>query len=300
MAPAGSVPGMPTVPLLVPRPALLLLVGVAGCGKSTFAARHFAETEVVSSDRCRALVADDPNDQAASADAFAVLHLLVRRRLKRRHLVTAVDATSLRRRDRRPFVRMAQAAGTPAVAVVLDLPLEVCVARDRARRDRTVGADTLERMHRALHRSLPDLAEEGFSAVYHLRAPEEVDAVALQRVPFQPALPLPPGHPALSPAPSPRTRPRIASTIRVTGWLSAKTRSQSGIVSVGTNAEEAKTSGKIHTNPAACAASAPLTDRPMLANTHDKREPEQRRRSRTRRGGQHAPRKRNPMSVPTR
>jgi protein phosphatase len=198
----GHAEGMPAIPLVIPRPAVVLLVGVAGCGKSTFAARHFAPTEVVSSDACRALVADDPNDQSASADAFAVLHLLLQRRLKRRGLVTAVDATSLRRRDRRPFVRAGQQAGTPVVAVVLDLPLEVCVERDRERSDRTVGADTLADMQQALHRGLPDLAREGLYAAYVLRTEAEVEAAELRRVRHQPAEPLPPGHPAL-PAPLP-------------------------------------------------------------------------------------------------
>jgi protein phosphatase len=193
--------------LVIPRPSLVLLVGVAGCGKSTFAARHLAPTEVVSSDTCRALVADDPNDQGASADAFAVLRLIVERRLRRPHLVTAVDATSLRRRDRRPFVRMAQAAGVPAVAIVLDLPLEVCVARDLRREERTVGADTIARMHRQLQGSLATLDEEGLHAAHVLETEAEVDAAALRRVPFQPATPLPPDHPAARPDPGSACQP---------------------------------------------------------------------------------------------
>lgn len=186
----GMAPVPSAVPLLIPRPALVLLVGIPGCGKSTFAARHFGPTEVVSSDTCRALVADDMNDQRASGDAFAVVHLLVERRLKRRHLVTVVDATSVRRRDRRPFVRMAQAAGVPVVTIVLDLPLDVCIGRDRLRSDRTVGSEGLAAMHRSLQLGLDDLGEEGLYAAYVLRSEQEVDAASVQRVPFQPAVPL--------------------------------------------------------------------------------------------------------------
>ena len=90
---------MPELPL--PSPSLVVLVGVAGCGKSTFAARHFAPTEVVSSDRCRALVADDESDQTATRDAFDVLHLIVDRRLARMRL-TVVDATNVKPEARRP------------------------------------------------------------------------------------------------------------------------------------------------------------------------------------------------------
>ena len=76
--------------LTVPQLSLVVLVGASGSGKSTFAARHFAPTEVVSSDECRGMVADDPNDQAATGDAFALLHTLVGLRLKRGLLTVAL------------------------------------------------------------------------------------------------------------------------------------------------------------------------------------------------------------------
>jgi protein phosphatase len=60
----------------IPDLSLVVLVGVTGSGKSTFAARHFRPTEVISSDACRGLVSDDPNDQSATGDAFDVLHFV--------------------------------------------------------------------------------------------------------------------------------------------------------------------------------------------------------------------------------
>jgi protein phosphatase len=69
--------------IAIPRLALVLLVGPSGCGKSTFARRHFGATEVVSSDACRAMIADDEADQTASGAAFEVLHLIVEKRLSR-------------------------------------------------------------------------------------------------------------------------------------------------------------------------------------------------------------------------
>ena len=50
----------------VPELSLVVLVGVTGSGKSTFARAHFKPTEVISSDFCRGLVADDENDQSAA------------------------------------------------------------------------------------------------------------------------------------------------------------------------------------------------------------------------------------------
>jgi hypothetical protein len=80
--------------ITVPEFSLVLLVGASGSGKSTFARRHFRPTEIVSSDVRRGLVADDENDQAATPDAFALLHAMLDLRLKRRRL-TMVDALRL-------------------------------------------------------------------------------------------------------------------------------------------------------------------------------------------------------------
>ncbi|MEM7776605.1 MAG: AAA family ATPase, partial [Pseudomonadota bacterium] len=57
----------------IPDFALVVLVGATGSGKSSFARKHFLETEIVSSDHCRALVSDDETDQSAIGDAFALL-----------------------------------------------------------------------------------------------------------------------------------------------------------------------------------------------------------------------------------
>ena len=78
----------------IPELSLVILIGPSGCGKSTFARKHFLSTEIVSSDVCRALVADDENDQTATGDAFDLLHEIVRKRLARGRL-TVVDATNV-------------------------------------------------------------------------------------------------------------------------------------------------------------------------------------------------------------
>jgi predicted kinase len=204
-ASGGHGPPMPSrpteIPIVVPEPSLVLLAGVAGCGKSTFAARHFRPTEVLSSDRCRALVSDDENDQHASGDAFRVLHTILAMRLKRPWTVSVVDATNLRRRDRRPFLRRAQAVGRPVVLLVLDLPVAVCIERDEQRTMRVVGEETLRRQSAELEQGLADIDEEGLYATYLLRTPKEVDSARVVRVPFQDAEPLPPGTSARGPRP---------------------------------------------------------------------------------------------------
>ncbi len=93
--------------LVLPAPSLILLIGPAGSGKSTFAARHFRPTEVVSSDAFRALISDDEANQAVTEEAFQLLHLVVERRLALGR-VTVVDATNLRPWARQPLLALAR------------------------------------------------------------------------------------------------------------------------------------------------------------------------------------------------
>ena len=72
------------------------------------------------------------------------------------------------------------------------------------------------------------------------------------------------------PAGVPRNSARPASTIVENGLMSAaKVCSQSGIDSGGTNADEAKVSGKIAMKPNAFADSGEETISPIQANTHE-------------------------------
>src|SRR5262249_25146771 len=86
--------------------SLVVLIGASGSGKSSFAARHFTPTEVLSSDRCRGWVSDDETDQGATKDAFDILHFIAGKRLAARRL-TVVDATNVRPEDRKLLVELA-------------------------------------------------------------------------------------------------------------------------------------------------------------------------------------------------
>ena len=78
----------------IPELCLVTLIGVSGSGKSTFGAKHFLPTEVISSDFCRGLVSDDENDQKATNAAFDVLHFIASKRLEAGRL-TVIDATNV-------------------------------------------------------------------------------------------------------------------------------------------------------------------------------------------------------------
>jgi predicted kinase len=110
--------------LEVPELSLVLLVGASGSGKSTFARTHFLPTEVLSSDFCRGLVADDENDQAATGPAFEVLHFIASKRMEAGRL-TVVDATNVKREDRAQLVALARKYHFLPVAIVFNLPEHV-------------------------------------------------------------------------------------------------------------------------------------------------------------------------------
>ncbi|MFG3008243.1 polynucleotide kinase-phosphatase [Streptomyces calvus] len=155
--------------------SLVVLVGASGSGKSTFARRHFTPTEVIASDFCRGLVADDENDQSASRDAFDVLHYIAGKRLAAGRR-TVVDATSVQRDARRQLIDLARQYDVLPIAIVLDVPEEVCAERNAARPDRADLPRRVVRRHtRELRASLRHLEREGFRKVHVLRGVEEVE-----------------------------------------------------------------------------------------------------------------------------
>jgi len=166
--------------LAVPELSLVVLVGASGSGKSTFAATHFKPTEVISSDFCRGLVADDENDQSATKDAFDVLHYIAGKRLAAGRL-TVVDATSVQPEARRPLVELAREHDVLPVAIVFDMPVGTCVTRNASRPDRDFGAHVIHRQHAQLRKSLRGLQREGFRTVHVLRSAADVADVTITR-----------------------------------------------------------------------------------------------------------------------
>jgi predicted kinase len=170
----------------LPDPSLVVLIGAAGSGKSTFATRTFAPDEVLSSDRFRAMVSGDEADQGATHAAFGRLHRELARRLAQGKL-TVVDATSVEPKSRQALLARAAAAGVPATAIVLDLPADTVLARNAARRPRVVDEAVvrhhLARLRASLDGPAPRLYREGFAQVVVLRDPAEVDLVRIRRRP---------------------------------------------------------------------------------------------------------------------
>jgi predicted kinase len=170
--------------IVIADPSLVVMVGAAGAGKSTFASRHFAPDEILSSDRFRKMVSGDEANQAATKAAFVVLHAALERRFAHGQLAV-IDATSVEPSSRRALLARAEAAGIPASAIVLDLPAATVLARNAARPARVVDMAVVRRQLARLRASLdgpdPALWREGFAQVVVLRDPAEVDLVTIRR-----------------------------------------------------------------------------------------------------------------------
>jgi protein phosphatase len=167
----------------IPELSLVVLVGPSGAGKSTFAREHFGPFEVLSSDHCRGLVSDDENDQSATSDAFEVLHYIAAKRLRRANMVV-VDATNVQPEARKPLVALAREHHVIPVAIVFNLPEQLCRERNRERTDRAFGPHVIRNQKDQLRRSRRGLQREGFRHVFVLGSPEEVAGVEIVREPL--------------------------------------------------------------------------------------------------------------------
>jgi protein phosphatase len=165
----------------IPDLSLIVLIGASGSGKSSFARKHFLPTEIISSDYCRSILADDENDQSVSGEAFELLHYIVAKRLKAGRL-TVVDATSVKPEDRKPLLQIAKDYHCFAVAIAFDLPAQLCHDRNQQRGNRNFGIHVVERHRQNLRKSLRFLDKE-FRYAHVLKSVEEIDQVEFIRTP---------------------------------------------------------------------------------------------------------------------
>jgi protein phosphatase len=162
----------------IPVASLVMMIGASGSGKSTFAARYFDPDAVVSSDRIRGALSGDESDQQVTAPAFDRLEQWLDARLQV-GTMAAIDATNVDWTWRARLLAIARRHQRPAIAIVLALPLEICLARNAAR-SRTVPPAVVRRQVADVARDLDRLDLEGFAAVHVLRSVVEVDAAALE------------------------------------------------------------------------------------------------------------------------
>src|SRR5579859_1580406 len=169
--------------LTIPELSLVVLIGPSGCGKSTFARAHFKASEILSSDFYRGLVSDDENDQSVTNAAFEVLHFIAAKRMAAGK-ITVIDATNVQLEDRKPLVALAREYHFLPVAIVFNLPEQLCHERNRHRSDRSFGPHVVRRQMSQMRRSIHELRREGFRNFYTFYTAQQVDAAEVERQPL--------------------------------------------------------------------------------------------------------------------
>jgi predicted kinase len=146
-----------------PKGTVVLAIGLPGSGKTTWFGRRGITP--LSSDLLRNILFDDVEEQRYQGLVFSTLRSLLRARLIARMPMNYVDATNLSIHERRQWIKMAKSFGYEVQAVFFDVPLEVCLERNRAR-DRSVSEDVMRRMAEKLK---PPVFEEGFEKITVVR-----------------------------------------------------------------------------------------------------------------------------------
>ncbi len=163
----------------VPPSSLVVLVGPAASGKSSWAKKHFSPSQIVSSDALRSIVADDEAMQEASSDAFMLLYKIIDARL-RRGLLTVVDSTALTADSRRKLLTIAAGYGRSAIAVIFHID-EKLQYEWNDRRSRSVNQRVLHEHRELAADAMSHIPHEGFSAYYTIHSPQMIESVQVIR-----------------------------------------------------------------------------------------------------------------------
>ncbi len=146
-----------------PKGYVVLAIGLPGSGKTTWFRRRGVTP--LSSDLLRNILFDDVEEQRYQGLVFSTLRSLLRARLIARMPWNYVDATNLSAHERRQWIKMAKSFGYEVQAVFFDVPLDVCLDRNR-QRDRSVSEDVMRKMAEKLK---PPAFEEGFAKITVVR-----------------------------------------------------------------------------------------------------------------------------------
>ena len=152
--------------ITIPQRTLLVLCGPAGSGKSTFAAQRFAETTIVSSDRCRAMICDDENNQLVNRDTFELFHLIIQKRLSLGRF-TVADSTALHPDARRKLRGFSRQFGYFGCLLIFNIPPDICLERNK-NRHRLVEERVIPYHAGLLQRALLDAPREGWEMIHIL------------------------------------------------------------------------------------------------------------------------------------
>ncbi len=157
-----------------PKGIVVLAIGLPGSGKSSWFKRN--KIAPLSSDLLRGLLFDDPTEQRFQDLVFSNLRSMLKARLIARRPLNYVDATNLTSHDRRGWIKLAKDYGYEVHAVFFDVPLEVCLDRNK-RRERVVSEDVMRRM---AAKQKPPTFEEGFGKITVVRVKQKEGSAAAE------------------------------------------------------------------------------------------------------------------------
>lgn len=157
---------------------VVVMVGVAGSGKSRFAKQHFPSTQIISSDQCRAMICDQEHEQAVSREAFDLGHDWLRKRLSFGRSCV-FDATHTTREARQPILNICNKYGVSVIACVLDMPLELALKQNNER-NRRVPEHIIHQQYQELQQDMASLYEQGFEKVYRFETQHAANASHFQ------------------------------------------------------------------------------------------------------------------------
>lgn len=176
----GCLRRMDKIRIEIPEFSLVALIGGSSSGKTSFAYRYFKNTEVLSSDFFRGMICDNENNQEISSEAFDLLYYAANKRLDNMKL-TVIDATNFQQNARKSIIEMAKKQNVHAVAIVLNLPENILIERNRNREDRSIPERVIRQHSREVNRAIKSLKKDGFRYVYVLDSLEQVDNVEIVR-----------------------------------------------------------------------------------------------------------------------
>lgn len=140
---------------------LIFLVGLPGCGKSTYANEKLAiDCEIFSSDKIRLELFGDENDQSDNNLVFSTLFQRARDVLKNGKNVV-IDATNVDAKERLQALKHFADFNVKRIAIVLDVPIEVCIQRD-SKRTRIVGVGVINKF---ANKFVMPTKDEGFDEI---------------------------------------------------------------------------------------------------------------------------------------
>lgn len=148
------------------RPSLILLVGIPGSGKTTYAEKYIKEnpdTVHLSSDKIRAELWGNEATQGDNNEVFSLMQTRAIEALNNGQSVV-YDATNITRKDRSYIISLCPKFAKIECYIIW-APIETCIERD-ATRERTVGKEVIDRM---LKRFQAPWYDEGLDEVKVIR-----------------------------------------------------------------------------------------------------------------------------------